>query len=172
MNTQTKNGKTKALASVLVLLAGIILTTPASAQVNSRGGSVTLVATIQESVTVRYMPVPLVHSFAEGQAAPVEGLYVFLAWRLQPGQTVQVQPRVEGNEKSRSLLTASRFASMKQLKLESYVMAFHAPTTGPVLLGAVTEGEEKPLGRAALLLGAARTDSSNRSVVRITVAAL
>lgn len=174
MNTQHKNAKlVRPVTPGLLPLAVILLAVPASAQFNSSAASVALVARVPESVTVQYQSIPLPLGFADGENSPVEVVQVVLHWRLQQGQKVQVQSSVETADQKRPLLAASGFVGMKELALAGFISSF-APQTesGTVLLGALSDPEEKPVGRASLLLGTARGGQTDHSTLRITVAVL
>lgn len=130
-----------------------------------------------ESVTVHYQPVPLAPALAEQAGAAVDVYLVSLAWRLRPGQSVQVQPVLEKEDEAQPVLSADGFVSLRRLALESQLLGFRSRTESGApdasgLLGAVADGEEKPVGQVAFMIGAAAPRSAPSQTVRISIAIL
>lgn len=171
MNTQRKKtNPLKAVATVLIL-AGLTPAIPVRAQLNSQGASVALVATVPASVTLQHRSVPMPGFFAEGEA-PFEVLQVYLQWRLQPGLNLQIQPTVVTETQTRPLLPASGYVGMKQFTLASFAYSFQPPAgTSGVVLGAVADSEEKPIGRASFLVAAPRA-AEREQTIHISIAVL
>lgn len=173
MRTQPNTKQTSKGSIVLVALIVLTLALPVSAQLKSRSVSVALVARMPESVTVHYQPVPLAPALAEQAGAAVDVYLVSLAWRLRPGQSLQVQPVLEKEDEAQPVLSADGFVSLRRLVLESQLLGFRSRTeSGAGLLGAVADGEEKPVGQAAFIIGAAAPRSAPSQTVRISIAIL
>lgn len=137
----------------LLLLVCVAAGSSAAAQLRSLGASIALVATLPDSVTLRPVSVRLPQSFTRGQSAPFEILAVFLHWQLKPGHSVQVQSTLATTEPARPPASPARFLSMRELALASHILVLLPPSeTRPLVLAAITDAEEKPVGRAGLLL--------------------
>lgn len=173
MNTLHKALSRVATLSLLLAVFGLLGVTPVAAQFRSRAASVRLTATLPGSVTVQHQAVPLPQSFREGEAPGFEVVHVFLQWNLPPGMSVQLEPWLEEEREARPLLAISGFVGLRELALASHLSAFQPPRGKSArLLGAFTDGQEKPAGRASLLVGATAKDSAQLRTIRVAIAIL
>ncbi len=144
---------------------------PARAQFNSRSASVTLNATLPESLSVRPQFVDVGQT--SDQTTRFEVLHVFFQWRLRPGQSFQVESNLSTAANTEWSPGRSSFVNLRELAVASSALAFRpAPENQFVLLGAVTEGEERPVGTASIIVRVPKPDPARARTLRLCIAAL
>jgi hypothetical protein len=143
---------------------------PALAQLNSPAASVTLVATVQESVAIQHLVIPRVQPASENPVAPSEGLLVLLQWRFDQGKSVQMKCALNPDHESGSDSSPAHFASLGRLASASAALAFQSQAQLETMaLGFVPEPEQTRVGSASFLVGVNRPNSDVH-ILRISLA--
>jgi len=146
----------------------LITALPVFAQVNSPAGSVTLVATVQESVAVQHIVLPDAQPDSNDQVAPRGGLLVFFQWRFDQGRNIQVKCALNPDQENASDSSPAHFASLSKLASASAAFAFQSQgQLNTMALGLVPDPEQTRVGSANFLVGVNRPNSDVH-IIRIS----
>ena len=148
------------LSSRIALPLCLITALPVFAQLNSPAASVTLVATVQESVTIQHLVLPRAQPDVNDDSPPPEGLLVFLQWRFEQGKGVQMKYTLNPDQENASDSSPARFASLSKLASAAAGFAFQSQAQIKTMaLGLVPEPEQTQVGSASFLVGVNRPNS-------------
>lgn len=143
------------------------------AQVRSSAASVTLVARLDESFTLRHAVVPAGQSFVGDSESAPQALQIGLGWTLRHARDFKIDYRQQRAADATSPASGSSLMSLRQLGLMSQVFSFMpVEISGPAVLGAWGDNEENPVGWAVLLMALPRPDQGEAVTVRISVVIL
>ena len=158
------------LSTRIALLFCLLHALPAFAQLSSPAASVTLVATVQESVTIQHLVIPSAQPASDNQVAPPEGLLVFLQWRFDQGKSIQMKCALNPDHASGPDSSPAHFASFSKLASASAALAFQSQAQLKTMApGLVAAPEQTPVGSASFLLGV-NPPNSDVHILRISLA--
>jgi hypothetical protein len=133
------------------LLAVVLFSPHASAQVRSNGASVTLVARMEESFTVRFAESPVDQDLTANASKLPKAIQVFLRWHLRGATSFKIAPAVDPGTATQP--SAPQLATLSELAASSQVFGFLPSPHGLTrVLGTWGDSEEKPVGTAAIVL--------------------
>lgn len=159
-------------AAFIVLIAVVMVTAPAFAQLRSGAASVTLIVTVQESFSVRYSEVPAAEPFSAGSQSPPRALFLVLNWRLRPSSSFVVNPGSNADAHADSFPSSSGFVSLSRLGASAAASSFlPVEQHQPVVLAKWGDSEDKPTGVASILVALPPSDHTDGQVVTVSVAA-
>jgi len=138
----------------ILLWVTVVSSPPAFAHAQSNAASVTLVATVQESLAVNHVFVSVALPFLQDKAAVPAILLILLQWRLRNGRGLWTEPTLVAEDHEERLSSPSGFFTLRQLAGPSPLFSF-CPSSKKrmIMLGALTDSAEEPAGRASLWIG-------------------
>lgn len=158
--------------SIPSLLFAIVLFSPhAWAQFRSNAASVTLVAGMEESFTIRYGEIRVAQTLAEGAGMLPATVQVFLYWRLRGARSFKIAPALEAGTSAQTQPSGRELMTLSELAASSQVFGFVPSPPGPArVLGIWGDSEEKAVGAAAILLVLPARDDAGAPAYRFSVA--
>lgn len=157
------------LSTKIAFLLCLLNALPAFAQLNSPATSVTLVATVQESVAIQHLVIPGAQPASDDQVGLPEGLLVFLQWRFDQGKSVQMKCALNPDQES-GRDPSPHFASLGKLASASAALAFQSQAQLKTMaLGLVAEPEQTRVGSVSFLVGV-DPPNSDLHILRISLA--
>jgi hypothetical protein len=157
------------LSIAFALLAVVLFSPHAWAQVRSNAASVTLLARMEESFSMRFVEAPSGQPFAEGGGVPAAAVQVFLHWQLRGGRTFKIAPAIEAENAAQT--TKPELVTLSQLAVSSQVFGFLSSPRGPTnVLATWGDSEETPVGTAAILLALPTREDLEAPAYRFSVA--
>jgi hypothetical protein len=143
------------------------------AQVTSRGASVTLKASVQESFSAQHLVVPLTEEFSGAGKRVPRALLVSIGWNLRPGHPFQIASAVERRQGDEVSLARQGPMSLRQLEISSHVHSFMPDSEGHLtFLGASGRGKEDAAGVAVFMLLLPPPQESDDLTLRISIISL
>jgi hypothetical protein len=153
------------LSSRMALPLCLITALPVFAQVNSPAGSVTVVATVQESVAVQHVVLLDAQPDSNGRVTPRGGLLVFFQWRFDQGKSIQVKYALNPDQENASDSSPTHFASLSKLASASAAFAFQSEGQFNIMaLGLVPDPEQTRVGSVNFLVGVNRPNSDVHTI--------
>jgi hypothetical protein len=159
-----------------ILRAIMIMVLPAVAgaglaQIRSQAASVTLIARVEESVSLKAFPISLAQAAADNAKPNQAALHLLLDWRLQEGRTYHVGYGLEEREVPSPGGTDPRFFSLRQMEAQAPAFSFLAATSDqPAVLGVWGDTDRARTGAASFLLVLPSRSPAQSATLRISVA--
>jgi hypothetical protein len=154
---------------MLMVLLGV--TAPLPAQVSSRAASVTLVAHVEESVSVRAYAISMAEAYGDSAQPNLVALHVLLDWRLQGARIYRVGYGLEEDDGSSRDAQHRGFFSLHQLEAKAAAFAFMSSRSDqPAVLGVWGNTNPDQTGQASFLLAMPSSGDATTGTVRITIA--
>jgi hypothetical protein len=151
------------------LIAVVLFSQHAYAQLRSNGASVMLVARMEESFTVRFAEAPVAENLAGDASTLPRAVQVLLHWHLRGARSFKIAPAIDPGIAAQP--SAPELVTLSELAASSQVYGFLSSPRGPGnVLGAWGDSEEKPVGTAAILLVLPPRDGPDASAWRFSVA--
>jgi hypothetical protein len=158
------------LRAIMVMVLPAVAAT-GLAQVRSQGVSVTLIARVEESVSIKAFPISLAPAAGDRTKPNQTALHVLLDWRLQEGRTYHVGYGLEERDAPSPGATDPRFFSLRQMEAQAAAFSFLAARSDqPAVLGVWGDTNRDRTGAASFLLVLPSTDQAQSGTLRISVA--
>jgi hypothetical protein len=141
------------------------------AQVRSQAVSVALIARVEESVSIKALPVSLAPA-AGGKEQPNQAaLHVLLDWTLQGGRTYHVGFALEEGPVPSPGVTETRYFSLRGMEAQAAAASFLAARSDqPEVLGVWGDTNPDRTGAAGFLLVLPSTDQAQGGTLRVSIA--
>ncbi|MBZ5516902.1 MAG: hypothetical protein LAN62_19050 [Acidobacteriia bacterium] len=160
-----------AILRAIVIAVLLAVASTGLAQQRSQAVSVTLIARVEESVSIGALPMSLAPAAGEDTEPNQSALHVLLDWRLLEGRTYRVGYEWEEGEAHSLGAKDPNYFSLRQMEAQAAAFSFLAPRTNhPEVLGVWGDTDRQRSGAASFLLVSPATNRAHGGTMRISVA--